>query len=101
MFSLAQRVLGLIGHGVALPRDAVVVDDRFIGEGYGIPTDGMREAVRMMASLEGILIDPVYTGKGLAGMIALLRDKKFEPDEDIVFVHTGGSAALFSYRWAF
>ncbi len=101
VFSLAQRVLGLIGHGVALPRDAVVVDDRFIGEGYGIPTDGMREAVRMMASLEGILIDPVYTGKGLAGMIALLRDKKFEPDEDIVFVHTGGSAALFSYRWAF
>jgi L-cysteate sulfo-lyase len=61
----------------------------------------MVEAVRMLARLEGILIDPVYTGKGMAGMISMLRANAFAPDEDVIFIHTGGSAALFSYRWAF
>ena len=98
---LAQRVLDLMGTQSALPRESVVADDRFIGAGYGIPTAGMVEAVRMLARLEGILIDPVYTGKGMAGMISMLRANAFAPDEDVIFIHTGGSAALFSYRWAF
>jgi L-cysteate sulfo-lyase len=98
---LAQRVLDLMGVNVVLPREAVVADDHFIGAGYGLPTDSMLEAVQMLASGEGILMDPVYTGKGMAGMISMLRAKAFAPDEDVIFIHTGGSAALFSYRWAF
>ena len=55
----------------------------------------------MVARLEGILIDPVYTGKGMAGLIAMLRARRFAADEDVIFVHTGGATALFGYRWAF
>ncbi len=98
---LAQRVLELMGVNTALPREEVVADDHFIGAGYGVPTDSMLEAVQMLASCEGILMDPVYTGKGMAGMISMLRAKAFAADEDVIFIHTGGSVALFSYRWAF
>ena len=98
---LAQRALDLLGVNLALPREAVLADDNFIGAGYGVPTDSMLEAVQMLAGCEGILLDPVYTGKGMAGMISMLRAKAFAPDEDVIFIHTGGSAALFSYRWAF
>lgn len=76
-------------------------DNRFIGAGYGVPSAGMVEAVHMLARLEGILIDPVYSGKGIAGMISTLRANAFKLDEDIIFIHTGDSAALFNYRWAF
>lgn len=99
--ALALRVLDLMGHLTPLPRDKVVADDGFIGAGYGQPTAGMLEAVQMVARQEGILIDPVYTGKGMAGLIAMLRAGRFAADEDVVFVHTGGAAALFGYRWAF
>jgi len=54
-----------------------------------------------VARHEGILIDPVYTGKGMAGMVAMLRARRFAADEDVIFVHTGGATALFGYRWAF
>jgi L-cysteate sulfo-lyase len=93
--------LDLLGHATPLPRDRVVADDGYIGAGYGQPTDGMREAVQMVARQEGILIDPVYTGKGMAGLIAKLRAGFFAADEDVIFVHTGGATALFGYRWAF
>jgi L-cysteate sulfo-lyase len=99
--ALAQRVLELLGHPSPLAREKVVADDGFIGAGYGLPTAGMLEAVQMVARLEGILIDPVYTGKGMAGLIAMLRAGRFAADEDVIFVHTGGAAALFGYRWAF
>jgi L-cysteate sulfo-lyase len=101
VFALAQRVLDLLGHPTPLPRDKVVADDGYIGAGYGLPTDSMREALQMVARLEGILIDPVYTGKGMAGLIAMLRARRFAADEDVIFVHTGGATALFGYRWAF
>jgi L-cysteate sulfo-lyase len=78
-----------------------VADDRFIGAGYGIPTDSMVEAVTMLARTEGILADPVYTGKGLAGLLDMVRSGRFQPDEDVIFVHTGGSAGLFGYVSAF
>jgi L-cysteate sulfo-lyase len=99
--ALAQRVVDLLGHATPLPRERVVADDGFIGAGYGQPTPGMLEAVQMVARLEGILIDPVYTGKGMAGLIAKLRAGFFAADEDVIFVHTGGATALFGYRWAF
>lgn len=99
--ALAQRVLAQMGLPQDLPREKVVADDRFIGEGYGLPTPGMVEAVRLMARTQGILLDPVYTGKGMAGLIGMIREKRFAADESIVFLHTGGSAGLFAYRWAF
>jgi L-cysteate sulfo-lyase len=101
VYELATRVLSLLGVTQALPRDRVVADDRFIGAGYGIPTEGMVEAVTMLARTEGILADPVYTGKGLAGLLAMVRAGRFQPDEDVIFVHTGGAAGLFGYVWAF
>ena len=57
----------------------------------------MREALLLLARLEGLLFDPVYSGKGLAGMIDLIRKGQFRPGQNIVFVHTGGSAGLFGY----
>jgi L-cysteate sulfo-lyase len=98
---LATRVLHLLGVQQPLPRSRVVADDRFIGGGYGIPTDAMVEAVTMLARSEGILADPVYTGKGLAGLLEMVRAGRFQPDEDVIFVHTGGSAGLFGYVSAF
>ncbi len=73
----------------------------YVGAGYGVPTPGMIEAVQMLARTEGILLDPVYSGKGMAGLIDLIRRGHFRKDENVVFVHTGGSVGLFGYRESF
>ncbi len=100
--NLANRTLELMGKKPDLPAQKVVADDRFIGPGYGLATETMVEAVKMLARNEGILMDPVYTGKGMAGMIAMIRSGEFfKSDENIIFIHTGGAAALFGYRWVF
>ena len=70
----------------------------YVGEGYGLPTEGMLEALQLLAQHEGILLDPVYSGKGMAGLIDLIRKGHFRRDENVVFIHTGGSAGLFGYR---
>ena len=79
-----------------------MVDDGYIGEGYGIPTDGTIEAIDLLAAHEGILLDPVYSAKGMAGLIGLIRKGAFTRDQNVVFLHTGGAMALFAYedRWA-
>ena len=79
----------------------MVANCDYVGDGYGIPTKGMVEAVRMLAELEGILLDPVYSGKGMAGLIDLVRKGQFNDCENIVFLHTGGSVALFGYPDSF
>ncbi len=66
-----------------------------------MPTDSMVDAVRLLAQVEGILLDPVYSGKGFAGLLGNIREGRFAPEENVVFVHTGGAAALFGYRAAF
>ena len=68
-----------------------------LGQGYGVPTEAMREAVRLVARTEGLLLDPVYAGKAMAGLIAGVRDGSFDADAPVVFLHTGGSAGLFAY----
>jgi D-cysteine desulfhydrase len=78
------------------PQD-VQVDDRFMGGGYAVLTDAEREAVRLVARTEGILLDPVYTGKAMAGLIGLIRKGEIGADERVLFWHTGGSPALFAY----
>ncbi|MFN8488946.1 MAG: D-cysteine desulfhydrase family protein [Caldilineaceae bacterium] len=72
-------------------------DDSFIGERYGIPTPEGMEAIRLLARNEGILIDPVYTGKGLSALIAYIRQGKLEKEQPVIFLHTGGAPALFAY----
>ncbi|MEF2071197.1 D-cysteine desulfhydrase [Consotaella aegiceratis] len=84
-----------------IPASAVEVDDGYVGDGYGVPTPGMAEAVRLAAALDGILLDPVYSGKGMAGLIGLIRAGRFKKSENVLFVHTGGAAGLFAYRNAF
>jgi D-cysteine desulfhydrase family pyridoxal phosphate-dependent enzyme len=69
----------------------------YAAPGYGQPNTGMIEAVKFLASLEGILLDPVYTGKAMAGLIDMIRKGRFAKDEAVVFVHTGGTPALSAY----
>ncbi|GAB2899507.1 D-cysteine desulfhydrase [Paralcaligenes ginsengisoli] len=85
----------------SVERADIVANSDFVGEGYGIPTDSMIEAVRLTAELEAILLDPVYSGKGMAGLIGLIRSGHFKKGENVVFIHTGGSAGLFGYRAVF
>ncbi|MDC1001160.1 D-cysteine desulfhydrase [Alphaproteobacteria bacterium] len=77
--------------------EKVIVDDGYVGAGYGQPTQGTLDAIKLIARREGLLFDPVYSGKGLAGMIGLAGQNFFESDKDVIFLHTGGAAALFAY----
>jgi D-cysteine desulfhydrase len=81
-----------------LPSDAVVVYDEYVGPGYSLPTEGMEEAVTLFARLEGILLDPVYTGKAAAGLIDLVRQGKFREGSNVLFLHTGGAPSLYHYQ---
>ena len=93
----AERVLG---RPLGLSSDDVRVFDEYYGEGYGIPTPEMVEAVHLVARSEGILLDPVYSGKAMAGLLDLIRRGHFEPTQNVLFIHTGGTPALFAYREA-
>ena len=76
----------------------LVVDDRWVGEGYSLPTDSMVEAVTLFARDEGMLLDPVYTGKAAAGLIGQIREGRYDGCSDILFLHTGGAPTLYHYR---
>ncbi len=98
VFAVAEAVADKLGLKGVIDRAAIVVDAGYVGPGYGQSTPEMVEAVTLTARHEGILLDPVYTGKGMAGLIGLVRAGRFGPDDNVVFVHTGGSAALFAYE---
>ena len=72
----------------------------YCGAGYGVLTDAEREAVKLFAKYEGLLLDPVYTGRAAAGMIDLIRKGFFKKDETVLFWHTGGQPALFADKYA-
>lgn len=97
VLKLAQETLDYIGTGVTMPAEAVVAFDDYVGPGYSLPTDGMVEAVKLLASTESILLDPVYSGKAMAGLIDLVRKDYFPKGSNVLFLHTGGSPALFAY----
>jgi len=84
-----------------LDKSEVIVYDEYIGPGYGEPSDGMIEATKLLAKKEGILLDPVYSGKGFAGLMGLIKNKKFTKNDNILFIHTGGAVSLSAYEWAF
>ncbi len=101
VYRLALRTYDLIEARGLLSRESVVANCDYLGAGYGRVTPGVIEAVELLARTEGILLDPVYTGKAMAGLIDLVRKGFFARDQNIVFVHTGGAPALFAYRASF
>ena len=94
----AQAVLDLIGIPMTVPREAVVSVGGYWQPKYSIPNDKMVEAVQLLARTEGILLDPVYTGKIMAGLIGLARQGFFKPKERVLFLHTGGLPSLHAYE---
>ncbi|MBR0642227.1 D-cysteate sulfo-lyase [Plastoroseomonas hellenica] len=101
VYKLTSAVCDLLGIPGAVPREDVVADCSYVGAGYGIPTPGMVEAVRLVAETEAVLLDPVYSGKGMAGLIDHCRKGLFKKGQTVVFVHTGGQAGLFAYQSVF
>ncbi len=98
VYALVEATADLLGLGQPISRKAVKALDDWVGPGYSLPTVEMVEAVHMLARLEGLLLDPVYTGKAMAGLIGLVRRGAFGPEERVLFVHTGGSPALYAYQ---
>jgi L-cysteate sulfo-lyase len=97
VWDLACATADYIDRPGCVSRQDIVADCSYVGAGYGEPTEGMNEAVLMLARTEGLLFDPVYSGKALAGMIDYIRAGRFTPGQKIVFLHTGGVAGLFAY----
>ncbi len=97
VFKLACATAEMCGAAGAVRREDVVANSDYVGAGYGLSTPDSLAAIRTLARLEGILLDPVYTGKGMAGFIDLVRKGMFKKGQNIVFIHTGGSAGLFGY----
>ena len=84
-----------------IDRSKIVADTNYVGEGYGIPATSTVDAIRLFAETEGVLLDPVYSGKAAAGLIDYCLNGTFKPGEKIVFVHTGGATSLHGYLDAF
>ena len=95
--NLTNLTLEKMGYA-SIPSSNILVEDGYVGEGYGIPAPSTHEAISMTALFEGVLLDPVYSAKGMAGLIGLAREGFFKPTDNVLFLHTGGSAALFAYE---
>lgn len=96
--TLAGAAAELLGLSGGIPRNTVEVVDDYVGDGYSLPTDTMIEAVQLFARTEGILLDPVYTGKAAAGLIGLIRQGRWTKDQSVLFLHTGGAPSLYAYQ---
>lgn len=101
VFGLAVRTAEKIGAAGAVTRGDVVANTDYVGPGYGIPAEDTLEAIDLFARFEGILLDPVYSAKGAAGMIDLIRKGSFKKGQRIVFLHTGGAIGLTGYTHCF
>ncbi len=94
---IAQATLDHLGRKAAPDEDTLHIVEGYAGPAYGLPTEQMRAAVRLAARLEGLILDPVYTGKAFAGLVDLVRQGRFTKDQTVVFLHTGGMPGLFAY----
>lgn len=95
---IANETIAALGLDIAVTEDEVINTEDFVGKGYGIPGEAGDEAVKLVARTEGIILDPIYTGKAAAGMIAHIREGRFSQDDVLVFVHTGGTPAIFTWN---
>lgn len=101
VYKLTKETVAKLGIKKEIPRDTVVCFDQYVGPGYSLPTDSMVEAVKLFAQTEAILLDPVYSGKTAAGLIDRVRNGHFTSGANVLFLHTGGSPALYAYMDAF
>ncbi len=95
---LAPQTAERLGLELTFGQTDVVVHDDYVGKGYGVLGDAERQAIRLVASTEGVLLDPVYTGRAMAGLLDLIRKGVFRRKHTVVFWHTGGIPALFAYH---
>jgi 1-aminocyclopropane-1-carboxylate deaminase/D-cysteine desulfhydrase-like pyridoxal-dependent ACC family enzyme len=95
--NMANETAKLLNLDLTFTPDEITVYDDYIGEGYGIITDGCIQAIRLVAQTEGIFLDPVYTGKAMAGFIDLIHKGQFTAKDTAIFIHSGGIPALFAY----
>jgi 1-aminocyclopropane-1-carboxylate deaminase/D-cysteine desulfhydrase-like pyridoxal-dependent ACC family enzyme len=98
---MANKAAGLMGLEPCMTRDDITLSPDHIGPGYGQPSPAGMEATRLLAQTEGILLDPVYTAKAFAALIADIRSGKLRRGQNVVFIHTGGTPALFAYQRAY
>ena len=98
--ALASDASGLLGDRIEFSPEDIIATDAYCKAGYGVLTDAEREAVKLFAKYEGMLLDPVYTGRAAAGMIDLIRKGFFKRDETVLFWHTGGQPALFADKYS-
>jgi L-cysteate sulfo-lyase len=96
--SIANQAASLLGLDVRIKPGDIENYDNFVDKGYGIPSEAGNEAVRLFGRYEGIILDPIYTGKCAAAMIAHIRERRLRKDEVVVFVHTGGMPAIFTWN---
>lgn len=94
---LAVETAKRVGMREEMPAEQITCFDEYVGPGYSLPTDSMIEAVKLLAQTESILLDPVYSGKAMAGMVDLVRKGHFAEGSNVLFLHTGGSPALYAY----
>ena len=101
VFDLMRQTAEHIGVAINIPRESVVAYDDYVGPGYSLPTPAMAEAVTLLARTESILLDPVYSGKAMSGLIDFVRKGVFPAGSNVLFLHTGGSPALYAYEDTF
>jgi len=98
---IARHTAGLIGLERDLREDEIILDERYHAGTYGIPDDGTLEAIRLAGRLEGMITDPVYEGKSMAGLIDLIARGEIEPASNVLYAHLGGQPALNGYAALF
>ena len=97
VYALVEKTVELLGVRGGVSREDIVCYGDYVGPGYSLPTPEMVEAVKLFSLNEAILLDPVYSGKAAAGLIDLVRKGAFEKGSNVLFLHTGGSPALYAY----
>jgi D-cysteine desulfhydrase/L-cysteate sulfo-lyase len=95
--AIANETLDILGLDIRVTEDEILNDAGFVGAGYGIPTEASVEATKLFARTEGVILDPIYTGKAAACMIAHIGEGRYARDNTLVFVHTGGMPAVFTW----
>ena len=98
---IANATAKTLHAGVAVDSDDVILKEEYAGEAYDVPTSEALDAISLVAKTEGILLDPIYTGRAMAGLIDLIRRRLFRKDDNVVFLHSGGTPALFPYKSEF
>ncbi len=98
---VCRETAAYLGVSMAFSADDLIAYDEYAREGYAVPNAAMVEAVRWLARTEGILLDPVYSGKAMAGLIDLIKKGVLKRGQNVCFIHTGGTPALFAYRDSF